>query len=57
VSYRETEHLQSPTSTAVRKLGSRAADTSLPEPVSRELDDRLLNEARRKFGYRALPRP
>ena len=37
--------------------GSRAADTSLPEPVSRELDDRLLNEARRKFGYRALPRP
>ena len=30
---------------------------ALPRPSPRELDEQLLDEAGRKFGYRALPRP
>jgi hypothetical protein len=30
---------------------------TLPKAVSNELDERLLDDARRKFGYRVLPRP
>lgn len=37
--------------------GAPAPTVSLPEAVSYALDSQLLEEARRKFGYRVLPRP